>query len=47
LLNSILLEANTAASVLSKFQALSDAISVAAYSLVALCIREMAQKSFD
>jgi len=47
LLNAILLEANTAASVLSKFQALPEAISVPANALVAPCIREMAQKSFD
>jgi hypothetical protein len=43
----VLREANIAASVLSKFEALSEAISIAAYSLVALCIREMAQESFD
>jgi hypothetical protein len=43
----MLLEANIAASVLSQFEALSDAIRVAAHSLVTLCIRKMAQKSFD
>jgi hypothetical protein len=47
LLNAIWLKANTAAPVLSKFQALSEAISVPANALVAPCIREMAQKSFD
>jgi hypothetical protein len=41
------LKANIAASVLSKSEALSDAVSVSSHSLVALCIREMAQKSFD
>jgi hypothetical protein len=45
--DAMLLKANIAASVLSKFETLSDAISVAAHSLVAPCIREMAQKSFD
>jgi hypothetical protein len=45
--DAMLREANTAASVLSKFEASSEAISIAAYSLVAPCIREMAQKSFD
>jgi hypothetical protein len=45
--NAILPEANTAASVLPKFEALSEAISVAAHSFVAPCIREIAQKSFD
>ena len=42
-----LLKANIAASVLSKFEALSDAISVAAHSLVAPCIHEIAQESFS
>jgi hypothetical protein len=43
----VLLKPNIAASVLSKFEALSDAISVTADSLVAPRIREMAQESFD
>jgi hypothetical protein len=43
----MLLKANIAASVLSKFEASSDAISVAAHSLVAPGVREMAQKRFD
>jgi hypothetical protein len=47
LLNAILLETNTAASVLSKFQALSEAISVPANALVPPCVREMVQKGFD
>jgi hypothetical protein len=38
---------NIAASVLSKFEALSDAISVAAHSLVAPGVPEMVQESFD
>jgi hypothetical protein len=42
-----LLKANIAASVLSKFEAFSKTIIVAAHLLVALCIREMKQKSFD
>jgi hypothetical protein len=43
----MLLEPNIAASVRSKFEALSKAISVAAHSLVAPGTREMAQESFD
>jgi hypothetical protein len=43
----LLLEANIAASVLSKLEALSEPISVAAHSPVVLRIREMAQESFD
>jgi hypothetical protein len=43
----MLLKPNVAASVLSKFEALSEAITVAAHSLVALGIGEMAQESFD
>jgi hypothetical protein len=43
----MLLKPNIAASVLSKFEALSDAISVATHSLVSLGIREVAQESFD
>jgi len=43
----MLQKANIAASVLSKYETLSDTISVAANSLVALGITEMAQKSFD
>ena len=44
---AVLLKPNIAASVLSKFETLSDAIGVAADSLVAPGIREMAQESFD
>jgi len=43
----MLLKPDIAASVLSKFEAFSDAISVAAHSLVVLVIREMAQEVFD
>ena len=42
----MLLKANIATSVRSKFKALSEPISVAANSLVATCIGEMTQKSF-
>jgi len=45
--DAMLGKADIAASVFSKFEALSEAVSVAAYSLVALCIREVAQESFD
>jgi len=43
----VLLKPNIAASILSKFEALSDAIGVAAHSLVAPGIRKVAQESFD
>jgi hypothetical protein len=40
-LNATAREANTAASVLSKFKALSEAITVPMHPLVARCIREV------
>jgi len=45
--DAVLLKPNIAASVLPKFEALSDAIGVAAHSLVAPGIRKVAQESFD
>jgi hypothetical protein len=43
----MLLKADIAASVLSKFEPLPDSISVAAHSLVAPRICEMPQESLD
>ena len=43
----MLVKANIAASIFSKFEPLSEPISVTAHSLVVLGIREMPQDSFN